>query len=112
MIKFEGLHKKCNSASGILPINRVTAQAFIHFSYEMSNHNILIVDLQGGYYESVGDIYVGIIVHLYLLLLLIYFLDPQIYTPDGKGYGVGNLGAAGIQRFLKTHTCTAICQMV
>lgn len=40
------------------------------------------------------------------------YTDPQIHTKDGLGYGVGNLGKTGIDRFLKTHQCNAICQLV
>ena len=29
------------------------------------------------------------------------FTDPQIHTADGRGFGLGNLGQSGIDRFLK-----------
>jgi hypothetical protein len=38
--------------------------------------------------------------------------DPQIHTKDGKGYGLGNMGTRGIERFLKTHVCNPICLQV
>lgn len=36
--------------------------------------------------------------------------SPQIHTPDGKGYGVGNLGYRGIEEFFLTHHCNALCK--
>merc|ERR1711871_1281114 len=56
--------------------NRNTPQAFSHFTYEASNHEMVVVDLQG-----VGDMYT----------------DPQIHTLNGEDFGLGNLGKAGIQ---------------
>ena len=42
--------------------SRNTPQAFSHFTYEYSNHTLLICDVQG-----VGDMYT----------------DPQVHTIDG-----------------------------
>lgn len=39
-------------------------QAFSHFTFERSGHQLIVVDVQG-----VGDLYT----------------DPQIHTADGKG---------------------------
>ena len=68
---------------------RNTPSAFAHFTYEASQHRLLVCDIQG-----VGDLYT----------------DPQIHTIDGKGFGKGNLGPEGIIKFLQTHQCNAICQ--
>ncbi len=68
---------------------RNTPSAFAHFTYEASQHRLLVVDIQG-----VGDLYT----------------DPQIHTCDGKGFGKGNLGIDGMIQFLNTHQCNAICQ--
>lgn len=38
------------------------------------------------------------------------FTDPQIHTYDGVGFGQGNLGKSGFEKFLDTHKCNAICQ--
>ena len=35
--------------------------------------------------------------------------DPQIHTPDGDGFGEGNMGQDGIDSFLSTHWCNALC---
>lgn len=87
----EGEFTKLNSNYGAVLSDRNTPQAFSHFTWETSNHSLLVIDLQG-----VKD----------------FYTDPQIHTKDGKGFGLGNLGMNGIDRFLKSHKCNAICQMV
>jgi len=68
-----------------------TAQAFSHFSFEHSQGNVLICDIQG--VEN-------------------RFTDPQIHTMSGKGFGLGNLGQTGIRAFLLRHSCTDLCRAV
>jgi hypothetical protein len=68
-----------------------TAQAFSHFSWEHSQSQVLICDIQG--VEN-------------------RFTDPQIHTMSGKGFGLGNLGQTGIRAFLLRHTCTDLCRAV
>lgn len=65
------------------------AQAFSHFTYEMSKGKCIVVDVQG-----VGS----------------YYTDAQIHTQDGKGFGLGNLGQRGIWGFRDAHTCTKVCR--
>lgn len=48
-----------------------SSQAFSHFTFERSGHQLIIVDIQG-----VGDLYT----------------DPQIHTENGTDFGDGNLG--------------------
>jgi hypothetical protein len=79
------VHSKDRDAS---TLDARTAQCFSHFTYQHSAHQILICDIQG-----VGGVYT----------------DPQIHTITGKGFGEGNLGAAGITAFLLRHTCNEIC---
>lgn len=50
-------------------------QAFNHFTFERSGHQLIIVDIQG-----VGDLYT----------------DPQIHTESGTDFGDGNLGKTNI----------------
>ncbi|EFA85552.1 putative protein serine/threonine kinase [Heterostelium album PN500] len=84
----EGEFKKQNSNFGTVFSDRNTPQAFSHFTYEASAHHLLVVDIQG-----VDD----------------HYTDPQIHTKDGVGYGAGNLGEKGMERFIKTHKCNPIC---
>ncbi|CAJ1027270.1 Alpha-kinase family, putative [Leishmania shawi] len=70
---------------------RWTPQAFSHFTYHASEHELMVVDIQG-----VDD----------------YYTDPQILSPDGEGYGRGNLGKEGIRRFLESHKCNGVCRAV
>ncbi|NXC17281.1 EF2K kinase, partial [Corythaeola cristata] len=69
----EGKYIKYNSNSGFVRDDniRLTPQAFSHFTFERSGHQLIIVDIQG-----VGDLYT----------------DPQIHTENGTDFGDGNLG--------------------
>ncbi|GAB5359294.1 hypothetical protein AAMO2058_000531900 [Amorphochlora amoebiformis] len=85
-----GPYRKHNSNYGyVSDEERNTPQAFSHFSWEASGHTLLVCDIQG-----VGDLYT----------------DPQIHHISGEGFGKGNLGMAGISKFLQKHRCNAICR--
>jgi hypothetical protein len=86
----EGKFEKHNNNFGYIndDTDRNTPQAFSHFSYEETGGQLIVVDIQG-----VGDMYT----------------DPQIHTADGQGYGRGNLGVEGINKFFSTHACNSIC---
>lgn len=87
-----GKFVKYNNNCGYVRRNaRWTPQAFSHFTYQASNHELMVVDIQG-----VDD----------------YYTDPQILSPDGEGYGRGNLGKKGIRRFLESHKCNDVCRAV
>lgn len=68
---------------------RNTPQAFSHFTFVASDYRLMVVDIQG-----VHDSYT----------------DPQIHTFDGRGFGAGNLGTIGMEKFLQTHRCNEICK--
>ena len=61
---------KYNSNSGFIDNEycRKTPQAFSHFTFERSGHELMVVDIQG-----VGDLYT----------------DPQIHTATGTEYNDG-----------------------
>ena len=68
---------------------RNTPQAFSHFTYQHSDGQMVVCDIQG-----VHDMYT----------------DPQIHTLDGKGYGQGNMGKGGIEKWIQSHVCNDICK--
>ena len=88
----DGEYIKYNSNSGFVEDKtkhcRQTPQAFSHFTFERSGHEVVVVDIQG-----VGDLYT----------------DPQIHTALGEEYGDGNLGTKGMALFFHSHHCNDIC---
>jgi len=86
-----GDYVKHNDNSGHVDTKELLPQAFSHFTYECSNQTLLVVDIQG-----VGD----------------YYTDPQIHSFDGQGFGLGNLGRIGIEKFLRSHQCNKYCKML
>ncbi|RNF07307.1 myosin heavy chain kinase A [Trypanosoma rangeli] len=65
------------------------AEAFSHFTLVESGGSMLLCDLRG-----VNDL----------------FTDPQIHTEDGKGLGLGNMGPAGIEKYVLRHECNEVCR--
>ena len=76
----EGDYMKYNSNSGFInnEFCRKTPQAFSHFTFERSGHELMVVDIQG-----VGDLYT----------------DPQIHTATGTEYNDGELVLCGMRHF-------------
>ncbi|KAJ1470407.1 kinase-like domain-containing protein [Baffinella frigidus] len=86
-----GDFQKHNNNDGATIGRRTTPQAFSHFTWEESNHSVLVCDIQG-----VRD----------------YWTDAQVHSTDGKGHGLGNCGIQGIRRFAETHVCNEICKQL
>ncbi|KAG6945187.1 hypothetical protein JG688_00016704, partial [Phytophthora aleatoria] len=81
--------EKLNTLNTTEERERNTPQAFSHFSFVASDFRLMIVDIQG-----VADSYT----------------DPQIHSADGRGFGVGNLGTFGMEKFLESHRCNEVCR--
>jgi len=86
-----GQYVKFNSNTGYVNDKQyhATLDAFSHFTYEYSNHYLIVVGLPG--------------VHFCLT-------DPAIHCKDLMKYGNTNLGVPGINMFFETHICNAICK--
>jgi len=65
--------------------------AFCYFTYIASGKLSVVCDIQG-----VGT----------------FYTDPQIHTFDGEGFGAGNLGSRGIERFLQNHRHNLVCEQL
>lgn len=89
----DGEYSKFNNNSGWIDkrLNHSSqvAQAFSHFSWQITKGYLMIVDLQG-----VGGV----------------LTDPQIHCIDSKKFGKGNLGYVGIMKFFLTHQCNDFCK--
>jgi len=70
-----------------------TAQAFSHFSHEISGKNLIIVDLQGVKKEK-----------KYVLT------DPAIHSVTEECYGSTDRNRIGIDEFFRAHQCNKICK--
>uniref|UniRef100_A0A8C3MCE9 Eukaryotic elongation factor 2 kinase n=1 Tax=Geospiza parvula TaxID=87175 RepID=A0A8C3MCE9_GEOPR len=85
----EGKYIKYNSNSGFVRDDniRLTPQAFSHFTFERSGHQLIVVDIQG-----VGDLYT----------------DPQIHTRRVKIND--SISLRGMALFFHSHFCNNICK--
>ncbi len=92
----EGSYKKFSNNAGHVNYDDpgLTLQAFSHWTYERTNGNMIVVDLQGITIEDNN---------MYLLT------DPCIQSTDLKRFGRTNLGKPGMKRFFGTHVCNMIC---
>lgn len=66
------------------------AQAFSYFSYVRSNNLLMVCDIQG----VPGGAYT----------------DPQVHSWDGNGFGAGNNGRQGMERFLASFSYNLLCE--
>mmetsp|Transcript_16798 Transcript_16798/g.40491 ORF Transcript_16798/g.40491 Transcript_16798/m.40491 type:complete len:352 (+) Transcript_16798:203-1258(+) len=87
--QMQGRYVKHNDNDGHVETSEMLPQAFSHFSWEASDHSLVVCDIQG-----VSDCYT----------------DPQIHSLDEMSFGAGNMGADGIVKFLASHRCNQICR--
>jgi hypothetical protein len=92
----EGSYKKFTNNAGYVNYDdpASTLQAFSHWTYERTNGDMLVVDLQGITIEDNQT-------HL--------LTDPCIHSTNLKRFGRTNLGKQGMKRFFQTHVCNIIC---
>jgi hypothetical protein len=92
----EGSYKKFSNNAGFVNYDdpSMTLQAFSHWTYERTNGQMIVVDLQG---IVIGN------KQKYLLT------DPCIHSTDLTRFGRSNLGIPGMKRFFQTHICNIIC---
>ena len=78
-------------------------QAFSHFTYEVSNRQLMVVDLQG-VYSAEKRVFV--------------LTDPVIHKRRSNkvlrnwSFGRTDRGLKGIKAFFQTHQCSPVCQML
>lgn len=86
-----GEYVKYSDNDGHTEVESDTAMAFSYFTHHVSGGALVITDIQG-----VGT----------------FYTDPQIHTLDGQGFGAGNLGERGIERFLRSHRHSLLCEQL
>jgi len=87
----EGEYVKHNDNQGHNETEDEVVAAFCYFTYISSGKLSVVCDIQG-----VGT----------------FYTDPQIHTFDGEGFGAGNLGPEGIDRFLRNHRHNLVCEQL
>lgn len=87
----EGDYVKHNDNNGHDMSLDDVAASFSYFTYITSNKLLVVCDIQG-----VGT----------------FYTDPQIHTFDGEGFGAGNMGAEGMQKFLRSHKHNLLCEQL
>ena len=78
-----GDYTKHSDNAGHVETDDEVAKAFSWFTYVSSERLLVVCDIQG-----VGS----------------FYTDPQIHTWDGEGFGLGNMGAEGLEQYLATTT--------
>jgi hypothetical protein len=79
-------------------------QAFSHFTYLFTNRRLLVCDLQGVYNTDATP-------------PMFELSDPAIHYRTSSSsrksvFGRTDIGQAGVQSFLNSHKCTAICKFM
>lgn len=84
-----GKYEKYTSNAGHIAKDSDVAQAYSHYTWEFTNGEIMVVDIQG-----VGNT----------------LTDPQIHSLDTDRFGRGNLSCKGMDAFFMNHVCNDICR--
>eukprot|EP00929_Paragymnodinium_shiwhaense_P105675 TRINITY_DN70730_c0_g1_i1.p1 TRINITY_DN70730_c0_g1~~TRINITY_DN70730_c0_g1_i1.p1 ORF type:complete len:934 (+),score=154.36 TRINITY_DN70730_c0_g1_i1:71-2872(+) len=82
-----GNYEKFTSNTDYVHADSDIAQAFSHFTFQQSEGDLLVADIQG---------------------VQNTLTDPQIHSRDDR-FGCGNLGMDGIDKFFMVHRCNHIC---
>ncbi|KAH9917386.1 kinase-like domain-containing protein [Epithele typhae] len=83
-------------------LSSMTMEAFTHFTYEYSNGNVVIADLQ-----SVHGLFNEQALTPKATSGQILF-DPMTHTPE-RDTGIGDCGVDGMDAFLEQHECNRLC---
>eukprot|EP00981_Chlorochromonas_danica_P005518 scaffold1126_cov179-Ochromonas_danica.AAC.1 len=107
----EAVFEKYNSNTGYCApcptarnTNHEIIQAFSHWSYEVTNKHLMIVDCQGGFTKKVTENGGGGGDDVFMLT------DPAIHCVNVLKYGKTNLGEKGFEHFFKSHQCNDYCR--
>jgi hypothetical protein len=73
------------------------AHALSHFSYQLFEGRLMMVDIQGC--VSSGKDHITL-------------TDPGFHTLTGVGLGETNMGVKGFQQFFENHKCGELCQQL
>jgi hypothetical protein len=91
----EGNYVKYNNNAGWIAQNvtdqTLIAQAFSHYSWQITRGYLMVVDLQG-----VGG----------------HLTDPQLHCLNPKKFGDGNFGYVGMMKYFMTHHCNKYCKQL
>ena len=81
-------------------LNSDLLMAFMHFTYDRSNGNLMVTDLQGWVHADRSQ--------------AVILTDPAINSIEGNRFGITNIGQRGLQGFWdKQHVrCNDICRLL
>ena len=91
----KNMYKKWSNNGGFVNVSdyEPILDTFSHWTHEISNGQMIVVDLQGEKRNK-----------QFLLT------DPAIHTSTGNLFGINNSGLKGINKFFKTHVCNSYCR--
>mmetsp|Transcript_51675 Transcript_51675/g.123018 ORF Transcript_51675/g.123018 Transcript_51675/m.123018 type:complete len:313 (+) Transcript_51675:65-1003(+) len=88
----EGQYYTFNSNTGYVAEGYEIMQALSHFSYHLSDGEMLLCDLQGGMEQNS------------------YILTDPVILSRKAAFGPTDLGSKGIRNFMARHVCTRFCR--